>query len=73
MLAALFVTDPEKYKDCLGLWERLMAMDLEKDCFPTSTVDNAILNNATSFSNDTRSDPPTAGWLGFLGLLGGAF
>ena len=74
MLAVPFITDPEKYQDCLGLWERLMAVDLEKGCFPTWTVDDAILTNATlTVSNDTTSDPPTAGWLGFFGLLGGPF
>ena len=72
MLVAPCVTDPGKYKDCLGLWERLMAMDLEKGCFPTWTVDDAILSNATILSNDTTSET-TVGWLGLFGLLGGTF
>ena len=52
MLAAAFVTDVERYKDCLGLWERLLgAVDLEEGSFATSTFGDAIFSNAT-FSDE---------------------
>lgn len=66
MLVAPIVTDPEKYKDCLGLWDRLMAMDLEKGCFSTSTFSDSIEGNST-WSDDTRRHS----WFEFFALVYG--
>ena len=54
------MTNPEEYEDCLGLWDRLMAMDLEKGCFSNSTLDNIL-----TVDNDlTLGSDPAHGWFG---------
>ena len=32
MIVALFVTDPGRYAECAGVWERLGEMELELGC-----------------------------------------
>ena len=57
MLEAPIITDLKQYMDCLGLWDRLMAIDLEKGCFSNSILGS----NSTLGSNLTLGSNPILG------------
>ena len=59
---APILADPKKYENCVGLGERLMAMDLEKGCDWNWTLTwRNHLGNSTFGSTSTRGSDSTLG------------
>ena len=56
------LADPKKHENCLGLWDRLIAMDLERGCDWNWTLFwSNHLSNSTLGSTSTRGSGSTFG------------